>query len=192
MMSRQRGRCWMQKRWIHGFSQSAKELKNTRVMVTCAMLLAVEVVINATVYLPIGDFLRISFGYLAVAACGYLFGAVPAMLIAALSDVLVFMFHSTGAFFPGLTLNAALVGLVYGLAFYQMEDITWPRILLAQGIIAVFLHILLNTLWLSILLGKGYLALLPLRVLKNAVQYLIDVPALYLLLRFLKSQFKRT
>lgn len=182
----------MQKRWIHGFSQSAKELKNTRVMVTCAMLLAVEVVINATVYLPIGDFLRISFGYLAVAACGYLFGAVPAMLIAALSDVLVFMFHSTGAFFPGLTLNAALVGLVYGLAFYQMEDITWPRILLAQGIIAVFLHILLNTLWLSILLGKGYLALLPLRVLKNAVQYLIDVPALYLLLRFLKSQFKRT
>lgn len=181
----------MMQQWMGDLSGSAKGLKNTRVMVTCAMLLSIEVVINATVYLPIGNFLRISFGYLAVAACGYLFGPFPAMLVAALSDIIVFMIHPSGAFNIGFTLNAALGGLVYGLAFHTMGDIRWPRILLAQGIIAVFLHIGLNTLWLSFLLGKGYLALLPVRALKNAVQYPIDSALLFFLLLFLKRQFRR-
>ena len=181
----------MLKRWIEDLSKSAKGLKSTRVLVACAMLLALEVVINATIYLPIGDFLRISFGYLAVAACGYLYGPSPAMLVAALSDIIVFLIHPTGAFNPGFTLNAALGGLIYGLAFYRLDGVKWPRILIAQGLIAVLLHIGLNTLWLSLLLGKGYIVLLPMRALKNAVQYLIDVPILYALLMFLKRQFKR-
>lgn len=177
--------------WMEDLSRSAKGLKNTRAMVTCAMLLALEVVINATIYLPIGNFLRISFGYLAVAACGYLFGPTPAMLVAALSDIIVFLIHPTGAFNFGFTLNAALGGLIYGLAFYRPDDVKWPRILIAQGLIAVFLHIGLNTLWLSLLLGKGYLALLPMRALKNFVQYFIDAAILYALFMFLKRQFKR-
>jgi ECF transporter S component (folate family) len=181
----------MLKQWIKELSESAKELKKTRAMVTCAMLLAIEVVINATIYLPIGNFLKISFGYLAVAACGYLYGPSPAMLVAALSDIIVFMIHPSGPFNPAFTLNAALGGLVYGLAFYNKGEIKWPRILLAQGIIAVFLHIGLNTLWLSLLLGKGYLALLPIRALKNAVQYPADVALLFFLLLFLKRQFRR-
>ena len=65
------------------------------------------------------------------------------------------------------------------------------RILVAQGLIAVFLHIALNTFWLSLTLGKGYLALLPARALKNLIQYAIDVPMLYFLLRFLKRQFRK-
>ncbi len=177
--------------WMEDLSRSAKGLKNTRAMVTCAMLLALEVVINATIYLPIGNFLRISFGYLAVAACGYLFGPTPAMLVAALSDIIVFLIHPNGAFNFGFTLNAALGGLIYGLAFYRPDDVKWPRILIAQGLIAVFLHIGLNTLWLSLLLGKGYLALLPMRALKNFVQYFIDAAILYALFMFLKRQFKR-
>ena len=98
--------------WMEDLSRSAKGLKNTRAMVTCAMLLALEVVINATIYLPIGNFLRISFGYLAVAACGYLFGPTPAMLVAALSDIIVFLIHPNGAFNFGFTLNAALVEVI--------------------------------------------------------------------------------
>jgi ECF transporter S component (folate family) len=181
----------MAQKWLKEIGESAKGLKNTRVMVTCAMLLAIEVVINAIVYLPIGDFLKISFGYLAVAACGYLYGPSPAMLVAALSDIIVFMIHPSGPFNPGFTLNAALAGLIYGLAFYDQGNIRWPRILIAQAIIAIFLHIGLNTLWLSFLLGKGYLALLPVRALKNAVQYPIDAALLFFLLLFLKRQFKR-
>lgn len=181
----------MVKQWMKDLSRSMKEFKNTRVMVFCAMLLAIEVVLNATVSVYLFSYLRITFGYLAVAACGYLYGPSPAMLVAALSDVLVFMVHPTGAFFPGFTLNAALVGLVYGLAFYNRNDVKWPRILVAQGLIAVFLLIALNTFWLSLTLGKGYLALLPARALKNLIQYAIDVPMLYFLLRFLKRQFRK-
>jgi ECF transporter S component (folate family) len=182
----------MVRSWLKEIKESANGLKNTRTMVTCAMLLAIEVVINATVSIPIGNYLRISVGYLAVAACGYLYGPSPAMLVAALSDVLVFLIHSSGgAFFPGFTLNAALGGLVYGLAFYRKTEVKWPRILVAQAVIAVFLHVLLNTLWLSVLLGQGYLALLPVRMLKNALQYPVDVALLFFLLLFLKRQFHR-
>lgn len=180
----------MIKTWLDDLAESAKNLKKTRVMVACAMLLAIEVVLNATVSVYLFSYLRISFGFLAVAATAFLYGPSPAMLIAALSDVIVFLIRPAGPFFPGFTLNAALCGLVYGLAFYRVKEANWTRVLIAQAIVVVVLHISLNTLWLSMTLGKGFIALLPARALKNAVQYAIDVPLLYFLLRFLARQFK--
>ena len=191
MMSRQRGASKMIKIWLDDLAESAKNLKKTRVMVACAMLLAIEVVLNATASVYLFSYLRLSFGYLAVAAAAYLFGPSPAMLIAALSDIIVFLIRPSGPFFPGFTLNAALGGLVYGLAFYRAKEVNWTRILVSQAVIAVVLHIALNTLWLSLTLGKGFIALLPARALKNAIQYAIDVPLLYFLLQFLKRQFRK-
>ncbi len=181
----------MIKTWLDDLAESARNLKKTRVMVACAMLLAIEVVLNATVSVYLFSYLRLSFGYLAVAAAAFLFGPSPAMLIAALSDIIVFLIRPAGPFFPGFTLNAALGGLVYGLAFYRAKDVNWARVLVSQAVIAIVLHIALNTLWLSMTLGKGFVALLPARVLKNAIQYAIDVPLLYFLLQFLKRQFPK-
>lgn len=181
----------MIKKWLDDLAESAGNLKKTRVMVACAMLLAIEVVLNATISVYLFSYLRLSFGFLAVAAAAYLFGPTPAMLIAALSDIIVFLIRPAGPFFPGFTLNAALGGLVYGLALYRVKDVNWTRILTMQAVIAVFLHITLNTLWLSMTLGKGFIALLPVRALKNAIQYAIDVPLLYFLLRFVKRQFQK-
>ncbi len=190
MMGRKGGGMMINK-WLDDLAESARNLKKTRVMVACAMLLAIEVVLNATVSVYLFSYLRLSFGFLTVAAAAYLFGPSPAMLIAALSDIIVFLIRPAGPFFPGFTLNAALGGLVYGLALYRVKDVSWTRILTMQAVIAVLLHIALNTLWLSMTLGKGFIALLPVRALKNAIQYAIDVPLLYFLLRFLRRQFRK-
>lgn len=177
------------RKWLGGLSESAKDLKQTRVMVSCALLLAIQVVLNLTASIYVTGYIRISFGFLATAACGYLFGPSPAMLIAAASDILVWAIRPAGAYFPGYTLSAALVGLAYGLIFYK-KDISLPRILLAQGVVAAIVHIALNTLWSSIFLGKGYIALLPARALKNLAQYPVDVALLSLLLHFIKRRFR--
>jgi ECF transporter S component (folate family) len=154
------------------------------------MLLAVGVALNATVAIYLNPSSRITFGLLAVAVCGCLFGPSPAVMVAALADIVVFVMRPTGPYFPGYTLTAALTGLVYGLAFYQ-KDIKLPRILLAQGVVSVVLNLVLNTMWSVLVQGRALAAILPIRLAANAVGYLIYVTILFLLLPFLKRRFQK-
>jgi riboflavin transporter len=179
----------MVQQWMRDLKESAKSLKNTRIMVTCAMLLAVEVALNATVAIYLSATSRITFGFLAVAACGYLFGPFPAMLIAALSDILVYVLHPTGFYFPGYTITAALGGLIYGLFFYQKE-VKLIRILLAQAFVSIFLNLVLNSVWSVITQGKALAVILPIRLTANAIGYPIYVALIFFLLLFLKRQFR--
>lgn len=206
----------MIQQWIKALKDSAESLKNTRVMVACAMLLALGVALNATVAIYLNPTSRITFGLLAFAVCGYLFGPSPAMLIAGLADIVVFVLRPTGPYFPGYTLTAALSGLTYGLAFYQ-KDMKLPRIqltegvlsvlrqiiqhykrdgralariLVPQGVVSVLLNLVLNTVWAVLVQGRALAAILPIRLLANAIGYLIYVIVLILLLPVLKRHFK--
>lgn len=180
----------MVQQWLKEIRESAGGFKNTRVMVTSAMLLALSVVLNATVAIYLSTTSRITFGLLAVAVCGYLFGPSPAMMIAALSDILVTILRPVGPYFPGYTLTAALSGLVYGLAFYRKE-VKLPRILVAQAVVSVLLNLGLNTLWAVLVQGKALAAILPIRLLANSIGYLIYTVVLFPMLLFIKRQFRR-
>ena len=74
----------------------------------------------------------------------------------------------TGSFFPGFTLTAFLTGVVYGVFLYNKPK-TWARIIGAVLTVCLVLNLGLDTCWLSILMGKGYLALLPTRIMKAAL-----------------------
>jgi len=179
------------KQWMKDISGPNVSLKNTRVMVTCAMLLAVEVILNSTISIYVMPYLRITFGFLAVAMCAWLFGPLPAMAVNALSDFLVLLMQGRGGYyFPGFTLTALLEGLVYGLAFYKKGG-RLPNVLIAQGVVALFLHIGLNTVWIMMTQGKGLLAILPARAIANIVEYAIYVPLLIGALRLMERQFHR-
>lgn len=169
-------------------ADSAAELKNVRVLARCALLLAIQVVLGLIAAIPIGPSIRISFGYLAVASVGALFGPVPAMINGALADVLGSLIKPIGPYFPGFTLSAMLGGLVYGLCFYQYR-ICLKNVLLAKLIIDIAINLLLNTLWLDLLYGKAFMAILPARALKNLLQYPVDVALLYPLLIWLRRRF---
>lgn len=75
------------------------------------------------------------------------------------------LFPTGGSFFPGFTLTAFLTGVVYGVFLYNKPK-TWPRIIGAVLIVCLVINLGLDTLWLSILMGKGYIALLPTRIMK--------------------------
>ena len=166
---------------------SAKEFKKIRSLTACAMLLAIQVLLNYAGSISIGQSIRISFGYISNAITGMLFGPIPAMLSGILSDLLGTVLKPIGPYYPGFTISAGLVGLTYGFALYR-EELTWLRVFLCQLFIAVFLHLLLNTLWLSDLYGNAFFVILPGRITKNGLQLLADAILLLPILKWVYAQ----
>lgn len=163
---------------------SARELRSIRQLVLCAMLLAMSVVLRRlSFYLT--PSVKVTFDYLPIAVSGLLAGPFACMLVGALSDFLGAILFPAGAFFPGYTLTALLTGLVFGSGLYKAKPTIW-RVAIVRALIVVFLHIGLNTVWSSMFLGKAFLALIPTRALKSAIQYPVDVLLLYLLLNLAK------
>ena len=89
--------------------------------------------------------------------------------------------HPTGPFNPGFTLSAMVNGLIYGLVLYE-RPFSWKRTLLAQALVVLITNLCLNTLWLQLYYGKAFFAILPLRALKNLIQYPIDAAMMCVLL----------
>jgi len=160
------------------FRESARGLRRVRSLVTAAMLLAVQVVLGFVAAIPIGPDIRISFGYLALSLAGALLGPAVAPVNGALADVIGFVIRPTGPYFPGFTITGLVSGLIYGVMLYR-RSVTLKRLLVTKLLIDVVCNLLLNTLWLNMLYGKAFFALLPARALKNLLQYPVDVLLMY-------------
>ena len=170
------------------FVRSLRGLTHLRALVTAAMLLAVQVLLGLVAAIPLGPSIRISFGYLALSTTGALLGPAASMINGALADVLGAIIHPIGPYFPGFTLTGLVSGAIYGAMLYDRE-ITLKRVLLTKLLIDVVCNLLLNTLWINLLYGKAIFAILPARLLKNALQYPVDVLLLYPLLKLARRVY---
>lgn len=160
---------------IANIKRSAARMSKVRVIVTCGILIALGVVLRSAA-IPFTATNRLTMTFLAIAAAGYLLGAVPAMLVGLLIDLLGFLVNPMGAYFPGFTLSAMLTGLVYGLCLYRRPLKTivfW--IIGAQLVISFGIHVVLNTVWLQIMYQKAYTILSMDRIIKNAVLFVPQV-----------------
>lgn len=137
----------------------------TTKIITIALFIAMEIILTRYLSINIGGVLRIGFGFLPVAMLAIMFGPIWAGIAYAVGDILGMLMFPSGPYFPGFTLTAFLTGLVFGLILYN-KPITWQRVLIASIIVVVGLNLGLDTLWLKIILGKGYFALLPTRLIK--------------------------
>ncbi|MBE5799324.1 MAG: folate family ECF transporter S component [Clostridiales bacterium] len=155
------------------FAQSFRALSRTRTITTAGLLLAIQMVLSSYGVIEVTDSLKISLAHLAIAPTAILFGPVVAGVQGALSDILGFMLKPTGPYFPGFTLSAALLGVIYGMLLYKTKRTTW-QIIAARVIVCLFVNIALNTVFLAMLYGPSRLATLPVRVFKNLIQLPID------------------
>ena len=155
------------------FADSFRALSRTRTITTAGLLLAIQMVLSSYGVIEVTDSLKISLAHLAVTPTAILFGPVVAGVQGALSDLLGFLLKPSGPYFPGFTLSAALLGVIYGLLLYKTKQSTW-QIVAARLIVCVVVNIGLNTLFLTMLYGPSRLATLPLRVVKNLIQLPID------------------
>ncbi len=134
------------------------------------VLVALQIVLGNLVQVALLE-KQMNLGFLPIAAAGYLFGPVSAMIVAALGDILGTLIFGTGAYFPGFTLTALIVGCLYGLFMYpRMQkwitkavkshymDIALRALLAAAS--AAVVYIFLNSYWITFFVPKGYFVLL--------------------------------
>lgn len=106
------------KQLLTNFKNSALEFTHLRSLVTAALLLALRVILSVFVSIQITESVRISISFICSVMIGALYGPVMGFVTGGLGDIIQFLIKPTGAFNPGLTLDACIAGLIYGLFFY--------------------------------------------------------------------------
>lgn len=171
------------------FLFSYRELKKVRTITTVAMFVALSVILGVFT-VPVGNFLKIGFSSLTTVGIGYLFGPTVGSIFGALTDVVKHMIKPTGPFFPGFTLNAVIAGFIYGSLLYK-KSVSIKRILIAELTVSIICNMLLGTLWLNMLYGKAFMAVFPMRAVKNITMLPVNTFMAYALLKIMEQYKNR-
>lgn len=171
------------------WSESLSSLRSLRNLSFAALMVAAAIVLSLF-YIPIGENLRLTVSFLARALCALVCGPVLAMVYGTGEDLLGWMLHPTGGFFPGYTLSTMLGVLIYALCFYRRK-ITLRSILLAKLLTNYGVNVLLGSVWSALLYSKGYLYYFTASLVKNTLYLPLQVILLVLLFRFLLPVLQR-
>ncbi len=168
----------MQKFYLDSF----KELKVTHNLVLCGLMAALAVVLNYTTSIFITP--SIGFSGLPNRVVEYLFGPWVGAVFGGTLDILKYMLKPDGgAFFFGYTFNVMVAGVIYGSILYRKPVKLW-RIFIAEFLTKAIVNCGLNTLWLAVLNGNAFMAILPARVIKNLIMLPVDTAILFFVLTF--------
>lgn len=167
---------------------------NIKHMVMAAFLTALSIVLTRFLSVMFPE-VRIGLGRVPLTLSGLLFGPLLGGISGAAADLVGMLLFPTGAYHPGFTISSMLDGLIPGLlAVYFRNNTrkgnpyTLLRIFLVQLITIVLNSVILNTLWLTQYLGRGYLLILPARVINALVNLPIQTFLVYKILEY-KSRF---
>ena len=166
------------------YLNSIKEFASTRTLAFLGIMGALAIVLNWAASIDIGPYIRIGFSGLPNRLIEAMLGPVVGAFFGGAMDIIKYFLKPTGPFFFGFTFDAMLAGILYGSILYKRPINLW-RILFADFLVKLIVNCGFNTLWISILYGKGFLAILPLRLLKNAIMLPIDAVIQFAALSFL-------
>lgn len=167
------------------FTDSYREFRQVKTITIAAMFGAISVVLGYFT-IEIGSFIKIGFSTIANQFVYYLFGPVVGCAFGGALDILKYLVKPTGEFFPGFTLTAMVGGLLYGWFLYK-RPITLLRVFAAELVVCVVCNMLMSTLWLSMLYGKGFMVLLPMRVVKNLIMWPINSVLFYTIAKTMEA-----
>ena len=156
-----------------------KKLKlDTKMIVTLGLLVAMEIVLNR--FLSINAWnIKIGFSFIPVVMAAMIFGPVAAAIVGALGDFIGAMLFPIGAYFPGFTFTAALMGLCWG--FFLHKNPTIVKIVIATVINQFILGLILNTYWISVLYGSPFKALFLTRIVQAVILTVVQIAVTYAL-----------
>lgn len=158
-------------------------------VVYLGLFIAITVILSRFLSIQL-SFLKITFSFIPIALVSMIFGPIYGGIVAGLEDLIGAILFPRGAFFLGFTLSAILVGIIYGLILYKKPKTT-TRFVVASSIIAVLIHIILNTIWLVIMYDKGFLALVGTRIIKTLIMIPIEVILLKLSWRYIGERLEK-
>ncbi len=158
---------------VHSFH----EFRNVRTLTATAMFAAVSIVLGYLT-LEIGPYIKVGFSTISNQFVYLLFGPAVGAFFGGALDVMKYVIKPTGPYFPGFTISAALAGFFYGSILYR-QAVSLKRILAAELLVNVICNMFLGTLWLTMLYGKGFFALFPMRVFKNLIMWPVNSMLFY-------------
>lgn len=152
---------------------------NTGRLAKLALLIALQIVFTRffSITTPV---VRIGFSFLPIAVTSILYGPVWGAIAAAIADVIGMMLFPSGAYFPGFTVSAALSGFIYGI-FLHKKEFSLQRVVISVLIISIFVHLGLNSLWLSMITGRAWIPLLIPRITNIVIMAPIMIFAIWLI-----------
>ena len=175
----------------HPFSRAywhdaAQELKDTKMLVIAALMIALRVSMKWTV-IPLAPNLNINIGAPLINAMGaMIFGPVVAALAACVSDFAGYLLFPQGGvyFLPYMFVEVA--GSVLFALFFYRARVTVTRVILARFSMDLFVNIILNSfvsMWYyAAILGKSYTFMILPAVIKNLGMFPIEAFLLTLFL----------
>ncbi len=162
---------------------------STRDITTIGLLIALNIVVSRYLSVPIGQIAKISFTFIVLAITGSIYGGIMGGIIAAVADVLgVLIWTPPGGAFIGFTLSAFVAGAIYGFALYQKPN-SPVRIFIAVLLHTIIVSLLMNTYWLTIILGNDFVHLLTPRLIKNAIVAPIEFALLLVVMKSYEKYF---
>ena len=164
--------------------ESYQEFKKVNTITCCAMFGALAIVLSYVASIRLTPNIKIGLGALPNEMVDYLFGPVVGALFGGGMDLIKFMLKPDGGFMPGYTFSAMLAAFIYGMLLYK-KPLSLPRMMVAKFIVAIICNIILGTYWLTLINGKGFLAILPGRIVKNLIQAPVDAVIFYLVAKTL-------
>ena len=177
----------IKKRYTECSSDAFQQLKITHNLVLCGLMAALAVVLNYTTSIFITPNIRIGFSGLPNRVVEYLFGPCIGAIFGGMLDILKYLLKPDGgAFFFGYTFNFMVAGIIYGTILYRRPVRLW-RIFIAEFLTKAIVNCGLNTLWLAVMNGNAFLAILPARVIKNIIMLPIDTAILFFTLTFVSK-----
>lgn len=176
----------------HPFSKAywrdaASELKNTKVLVFAALMIAVRVALKL-VAIPLAPGLKINTAFLANALGAMVFGPVVAAICAVATDILGYLQNPEGVYFIPFVLTEVAGSVIFALFLYRAK-VTPVRVMLSRFCICVFVNVVLQTpiyMWYYALYmgGKSYVLTIP-SIVKNLFMFPIESVVLTLFLSVL-------
>lgn len=157
-------------------------------MIVASMLLAIFILLNRFFSIKT-EILVISFSFVPMMMSAIWLGPKYSTAIALLGDLLGALLFPFGPYFPGFTLSSALSGFVYGIfLYYDGSKMSRKKFLLNLIISSLihlgFVNIFITSLWIHLLYGKAYLAIMASRIVTQIVMFPIHVITIYGLEKF--------
>lgn len=140
-----------------------------------------QVVLARFAAVPIGDMMRFSTSFIPVVIAARCFGVWGGMAVYGIGDFVgAIAFPTGGAFFPGYTLTAAVVGLIFGLFLRPVkneETALQRNVKLVLSVLSTQLigSFLLNSFWRSFQTGTPYGAVLMTRLPQCLVSSVVQI-----------------
>lgn len=180
----------MEKKGKDLFRTSFEELKSTQTVVFCGLMGAMAAVLSLLTALKLGPYIVISLSWIPSRIVDYMFGPAVGALFGGIMDLVKHFMKPMGPFDFRFTLVPMTSGLIYGYFLYKKPIAIW-RIFVAKAIVTIVLNLGVNTYLISTLMGKGYLAILPPRLIKNLVALPIETAMMFFVLQTVSVILKK-